>query len=809
MARRVNKKFLTILSLVIMGGLIALVALPKLRKQDTKVLWERADKQAAIARDQKTPEAYKAAKELYYKAYRADQANVEGLVKFGDLLHESVRFDLDDMRKDLVMWDQALQVDPRYVPALERIMNAFIEGCRILPSADGFKLLNEKAGALAKLQPNNIRAQSYEQIGIVGGWLSASPIKESDVEDSIKKLIELPKQVPDDVDIPWYIAKGSLRLAYNRATGNNPEEAKRLRDQAVTVMEDAMKARPENAGLAYRYYRIQIDLVDPKRSGDAEAREVDRLKRLLENARTLAKLTDDDYADTNISTAELLRQHGKAAEAEKIVADLLKARPDDQQVRFSMAHLWKMNPEKRPQAIELLSQPLGDDANRKGFRALLIRELEFRRLTELADLRLLSYDDTPEKDRPALREAIEQSYRQAVAVQSEPDNPTLLKLKGKIYLLSNDRQATVEAIRAMRAAYDKLEQRQMVDGELTYQLARLYYIVGETGQYKTLVVRLLDVRPNAHTARKDLVRLLLRDRFYDEAKKHIDFLDKNLKDDPDTVRLRLAYLLGTNDLKTVQSMVSGLGESTGPQKIVKATALMVSGDTDRAEKLLLPLVKTESENNFDETNASQTLIRLYFKLARKEDAGKLADQVVAKKPKDRVFRLLALAARDKATPEELNKFRDELNLEISDPIVRELDNYWTLRKQGKPAADLEKMLAQLDQKYPNDGKVVETLFNHGIDFGNFKMASDAADRLEKLNWDQVEGLYFHTRLNIARRDGEAAMRTASAMSRRLPEFSRTWVLMGQAQELNRQYESAVSSVTKALDIQLENFEALP
>src|SRR5206468_4245814 len=141
------------------------------------------------------------------------------------------------------------------------------------------------------------------------------------------------------------------------------------------------------------------------------------------------------------------------------------------------------------------------------------------------------------------------------------------------------------------------------------------------------------------------------------------------------------------------------------------------------------------------------------------------------------------AAHDKATPDELAKYRDELNLEITDPVVRELDNYWTLRQQGKPAPDLEKMLVQLDQKSPNDGKVIETLFTHGIDFSNFKMAADAADKLEKLNWDQADGLYFKTRLNIARHDGEAALATASAMSRRLPEFSRTWVLMGQAQQL--------------------------
>ena len=101
MARRVNKKFLTILSLVIMGGLLAAVALPKLRKPDTAVLWERADKQLAIAREQKTREAYVLGKELFVKAYRADPNNVEGMLKYGDMLHELARYDLEEVGKDV------------------------------------------------------------------------------------------------------------------------------------------------------------------------------------------------------------------------------------------------------------------------------------------------------------------------------------------------------------------------------------------------------------------------------------------------------------------------------------------------------------------------------------------------------------------------------------------------------------------------------------------------------------------------------------------------------------------------------------
>ena len=90
MARRVNKKFLTILSLVIMGGLLGAVAFSKFKKPDAGLLWERAYKQLETARAEKDPQAYKLAKEHFAKAFRADPNNIEGMVKYGDLLHEHV-----------------------------------------------------------------------------------------------------------------------------------------------------------------------------------------------------------------------------------------------------------------------------------------------------------------------------------------------------------------------------------------------------------------------------------------------------------------------------------------------------------------------------------------------------------------------------------------------------------------------------------------------------------------------------------------------------------------------------------------------
>ena len=58
------------------------------------------------------------------------------------------------------------------------------------------------------------------------------------------KLADLGKQKPDDVEIPWMVAKADLRLAYNKASGNDPDAAKTYRAQAIKVFEDAMKAQP-------------------------------------------------------------------------------------------------------------------------------------------------------------------------------------------------------------------------------------------------------------------------------------------------------------------------------------------------------------------------------------------------------------------------------------------------------------------------------------------------------------------------------------------------------------------------------------
>src|SRR5947207_1089487 len=270
MARRVNKKFLTILSLIIMGSLIAAVAARKfMNRADSGMLWERADKQLAIAREQKSLDSYKVAKEAFQKAVRTDPNNADGMVKYGDMLHELARYDLDEVGKDVQAWERTLEINPRHFGALDRLVDAYMELSRLQPVPEAFKRLSDRAAALHRAQEDNIKADAYEQIGIIGSWLGGSPTRESEIEVAVAKLIDLAKKKPEELEIPWYVAKANLRLAYNRAVENNPDGAKERREQTLKVFEEAMKAQPNNAGLAYRYFQIQLSLIDPKQIGRA------------------------------------------------------------------------------------------------------------------------------------------------------------------------------------------------------------------------------------------------------------------------------------------------------------------------------------------------------------------------------------------------------------------------------------------------------------------------------------------------------------------------------------------------------------
>jgi len=107
MARRVNTKFLTILTVSVVGILlVGLVAHRFMTKESPEGYIARGTQ---LMQEKKYEEAVKQLE----KAAALDQKNPSLLVAYGDALNQLSPNDVEYMRKAREAWDRALQVDPK------------------------------------------------------------------------------------------------------------------------------------------------------------------------------------------------------------------------------------------------------------------------------------------------------------------------------------------------------------------------------------------------------------------------------------------------------------------------------------------------------------------------------------------------------------------------------------------------------------------------------------------------------------------------------------------------------------------------
>src|SRR5688572_18504348 len=194
MAKRVNKRFLGVLVLVVVGLGAGAFALSKfVMRGDPKDHVARADAAFERAKTANDPaqafEELKTARESYGRALKLlNYGNPEIIVKYGDVQHHIARYDTTEIGKDVQTWEQALQIDPSYVPALERLLETMIEVSKLDSSPHVYTSLTQRAQALAAVKESDARARTYEHAGIVGAWLAGKATASGTIDASLSAM---------------------------------------------------------------------------------------------------------------------------------------------------------------------------------------------------------------------------------------------------------------------------------------------------------------------------------------------------------------------------------------------------------------------------------------------------------------------------------------------------------------------------------------------------------------------------------------------------------------------------------------------
>ena len=131
MARRVNTQFLVVLSVIVVGGVLAafIVAGPGkywFRGNPSKHLTAEGDALVAAAGTAATPaerkEKLDAAVRNFQQALAADPKNPELWVRIGDALSTMAQYDpATYIVQSRGSWEKALEINPDFLPALRRL----------------------------------------------------------------------------------------------------------------------------------------------------------------------------------------------------------------------------------------------------------------------------------------------------------------------------------------------------------------------------------------------------------------------------------------------------------------------------------------------------------------------------------------------------------------------------------------------------------------------------------------------------------------------------------------------------------------
>jgi predicted Zn-dependent protease len=804
------------MTLVVCGALLALFLAPRLFPGDPRKYFDLALQAESEGR---IDQAIKYCKE----AVRLGAGTVDYSLKMGDLFYKGAQLSPDHVVGFIKQWEQVLEMNPTHKGAAQRLFDAFVEVSEIAPRAAVFDELGRKADKLAQIDPDNLPAQAYRHLALIGQWLHGGRVTDQQVLDAIDKhLRPLMTKAPQITAIPGFLSRAYLRMGEDRLLISRATALDFL-DKARQVADDSVAALPDSALLWYRLaglYEAALVLdqgdsptvaaePNPAKRLELQKKSVEQQRKKIEDAlakaNELVRPTDRDYmeirvAQTRQQVSRSLRDREAGLAAMRA---LVKERPGDQWVRIVLAQTLHVDPDQRAEAVQLLADPVVEQTPLVGFQNERRGHLELQRLVELTELRLdLLGQATDETARQTLRQQIDEHIN-AVMLMLPKEHALVEELRGR-QELARDPNAVYKAIPLLQAAHDKVLGARRVDEGLTSLLAQTYMRAREHGRAAEILGEAIGRRPGAIKLRLLRAQSLQSDGRDAEFRAEVDALEKLAPDHPEVTRFRLQTLDRTRDKDRIAKLLSDLPETNENQRYNKARTAWVVGDTTMAERLLLSVRQVEAFRS----PATRLLAQLYVQGKQPDQARKVLQEAIAIKPNPELQATLVLIDKP---PEELAKAMWDLLEGIEDPLERQVRSYQlAVAKATTPQARAEaaKYLLDAEKFAPRDVRVLELLFEHYLSDRDWASVAACEDKLAKLNADFAGGTHYHYLACMAQGKLAEALEAAQDLNRKQPKFTRSLLAMARAYHAMGRHEPARDQYLEVLKNQKNNALAL-
>ena len=258
MQRKLNTRFLVILTIGVVAGLMVLVVGGRYLFRGT------ADKHLKMAELYTRENRLADAAEEYKTAISLDRRNPETFVKLGDVMRSLTRTDPMMVDKDKQYWIMALEVDPTYLPAMQLLLNAYIEDAQLWPQPQMFERLRDICNRILAVDPNDPRAKAQLHMSWLQRWIFGVETPSDQIKESMRELKNIQEKEPSNIDVPFVLARAKIKQASDLLAQDRREDADaglgRGDEGAEGIMEQVILANPDNSLAHLRQGQVLIEI---------------------------------------------------------------------------------------------------------------------------------------------------------------------------------------------------------------------------------------------------------------------------------------------------------------------------------------------------------------------------------------------------------------------------------------------------------------------------------------------------------------------------------------------------------------------
>jgi tetratricopeptide (TPR) repeat protein len=787
MARVLNKNLVGILTLfgMVLLALTGFVLLLNLPGQDPKTY-------EAKAQGLEEAGEYNRARQTYLRAYRKDPArDPEYLVMAARCAIEE-----GDSARASALLEQALVKDSELKSALRLATELNLELGRMLPSGRGklqWSRILERANRLLEVDDQSPLAHYAAGLAYVN-LREEDEAFEAKGEECLKRALELD---PTNVDVVTSAAALLWTSARRLEVEGRMAGATARKDSSTSTLASAIEKcealGEENKVSELRqlqaYYLI---LAGSTEEGIAALEVLAQSETTQANCHLLLANLYAGYISGQVET-DLARAQAMATAA-------LEIDPGDGRIYRLLGQLYKRQ-DRDDEATDLYRRGLDDIPYDKHFRSLKNNQARLFFMTELfmGDIkRALELKDN--ENGAKYDEALAAAESWITRMKEEIHEDSLAVR----FLIARHLSARGEYIASTREA-EAANRLPRAEKHFRLQelLGELYVRHNQWGAAREALVSALNLKPTASDLRTSLGEVYLRLGHPamalrllkpSEAGQMRDALDK----DEMAVKLRAEAYKQLGQFELASEEIAHLGQGSAAIELQRADILLSEGREEEAEQRIKAAVEQEPENR----EALEALVRFYQITDQVEKARLLIDDLLAKEPENRMYRRLEWPLLEPG--DETDKVIEGFLMEEEDEFARAMSLCTFYNSRGK-REEADKHLDEAERLQPDNPKVLERQLRSALIAGDWGRTEKYVRRHRELNLDGAEGKIAEARVALAREQFDRAIELFRAGLEVYPNYSMGWAYMADAYlALDRLSEAKSILKHKALRIDPTN-----